>query len=139
MADPYGCTADPAFGLTSFGPSTPTQGSVSVYRCPLPSTNLRFLTAFMWEGREASLESQAVDAALIHFQAPTAPTPAQVDQVVAFKSCLYSARVISAEAGPLNVLGAQGRPEPLSAQEFFVGINDPLGAIQPAYRSIRMQ
>ena len=81
----------------------------------------------MWEGREASLESQAVDAALIHFQAPTAPTPAQVDQVVAFKSCLYSARVISAEAGPLNVLGAQGRPEPLSAQEFFVGINDPLG------------
>jgi cytochrome c peroxidase len=127
VQDPYNCTTNPEFGLTSFGPSVPTQGSVSVYRRPLPATNLRFLTAVMWDGREASLQSQAVDATLIHFQAATPPTQEQVDQIVAFESGLYSAQVDGTEVGPLNVRGAQGGSVALSGQTFYDGINDPLG------------
>jgi cytochrome c peroxidase len=81
----------------------------------------------MWDGREASLQSQAVDAALIHFQAAAPPTPAQVDQIVAFETGLYSAQYSSTEAGLLTDFGARGGPEALSQQPFFVGINDPLG------------
>jgi cytochrome c peroxidase len=38
--DPYGCT---------------TNTVLSMYRRPLPSTNLGFLTTIMWDGREPSL------------------------------------------------------------------------------------
>ena len=57
VADPYNCTTNPTTGLTS-----KTTGIVSVYRRPLPSTNLGFLSAIMWDGREPSLEMQSVDA-----------------------------------------------------------------------------
>ena len=127
VQDPYACTTNPEYGLTSFGPTVPTQGSVSVYRRPLPSTNLRFLTTVMWDGREASLQSQAVDATLIHFQAATPPSQEQVDQIVAFESGLYSAQLGGTEVGPLNERGAMGGPVALSKQTFYVGINDPLG------------
>jgi cytochrome c peroxidase len=127
VKDPYGCTTSPEFGLTSFGPDVPTQGSVSIYRRPLPTTNLRFLTAVMWDGREPSLGSQAVDAALIHFQAATAPTQEQVDQIVAFESGLYSAQVSGSDVGSLSDGGAQGGAITLAGQPFYVGINDPLG------------
>jgi cytochrome c peroxidase len=93
----------------------------------LPSTNLGFLTAVMWDGCEASLQSQAADAALIHFQAATAPTQQQVDQIVAFESELYSAQVSGNNVGPLTDDGAQGGPNALSGQKFYVGINDALG------------
>jgi cytochrome c peroxidase len=127
VQDPYACSTNPDFGLTSFGPSVPTQGSVSVYRRPLPATNLRFLTTVMWDGREASLQSQAKDAVLIHAQAASEPSDAQLEQIVAFESGLYSAQINGAEAGPLNERGAQGGPTTLSGQDFFPGINDPLG------------
>src|SRR6266849_1617228 len=57
--DPYNCNTNPATGLTS-----PTSGIVSVYRRPLPATNLGFLSAIMCDGREPSLASQAIDAPL---------------------------------------------------------------------------
>jgi len=59
VQDPYNCTTNPVTGLTS-----PTTGIVSMYRRPLPSTNLGFLTAIMWDGREPSLSNQAIDATL---------------------------------------------------------------------------
>ncbi len=62
--DPYDCTTQPATGLTG-----PASGILSVYRRPLPTTNLRFQTGVMWDGREPSLASQSVDATLIHAQA----------------------------------------------------------------------
>jgi cytochrome c peroxidase len=127
IKDPYGCNTGSAFGLSSFGPSTPTQGTVSVYRRPLPSTNLSFRTSLMWDGREPSLQSQVVDAALIHFQAETPPTPAQVDQIVTFETGLFSAQYSGAETGPLTELGARGGPRALAEQPFRIGVNDPLG------------
>ena len=67
--DPYDCTTSSSTGLTSA-----TTGIVSVYRRPLPSTNLGFLSTIMWDGREPDLASQAVDATLIHAQAASAPS-----------------------------------------------------------------
>src|SRR5262249_17717186 len=61
VVDPYNCTKNPATGLTS-----PTSGILSMYRRPLPSTNLGFLTAIMWDGREPNLAHQSNDATLGH-------------------------------------------------------------------------
>jgi|SRR5579884_265982 len=122
--DPYGCTTNPQTGLTS-----PTTGILSMYRRPLPSTNLGFLTTVMWDGREPSLTSQAVDATLGHAQADAAPTPEQQAQIVAFESGIFTAQAFDDGAGPLFADGVMGGPVGLSLQlsQFYVGINDPLG------------
>lgn len=117
--DPYGCNTDPDIGLKA--------GTVSVYRRPLPSTNLGFLSALMWDGRESSLTDQAIHATQIHAQASTDPTPTQVAQIVGFELGLYTAQFVDNEAGSLEDNGATGGPVALSRQPFFIGINDPLG------------
>ena len=127
IKDPYGCNTDPATGLTSYGPARPSQGVVSVYRRPLPSSNLPFLTAIMWDGRETSLQSQAVDAVIGHAQGMMLPSAAQVAQIVVFETGLYSAQVADFTAGYLNDAGAAGGPFALSRQPFYLGINDVLG------------
>ncbi len=142
VSDPYGCNTNPLTGLTS-----PTTGIVSVYRRPLPATNLGFLSTIMWDGREPSLFSQAVDATLIHAQAAATPSPAQQQQIVAFEGCtpadtpslcantprgsgVFTAQIIDNQAGYLAADGALGGPETLSRElaNFFIGINDPLGS-----------
>src|SRR6476620_6971990 len=50
VSDPYHCTTNPVTGLTS-----ETAGIVSIYRRPLPATNLGFLSTIMWDGREPTL------------------------------------------------------------------------------------
>lgn len=119
-SDPYNC-------------STPTD--ISVYRRPLPSTNLKFLSAVMWDGRETApgksiaddLTQQAIDATLGHAQAAAAPDPATAQAIRDFESALFTAQVFDNKAGILFADGATGGPVPLSQQEFFLGINDPLG------------
>jgi cytochrome c peroxidase len=124
VSDPYQCTTNPATGLTS-----PTSGVVSIYRRPLPSANLGFLSTIMWDGREPSLTSQAIDATLGHAQANAAPTPAQQAEIVAFESGVFTAQVFDNKAGTLHEDGALGGPVALSLQlgKFFIGVNDPLG------------
>jgi cytochrome c peroxidase len=123
--DPYNCNTNPTTGLTS-----PTTGIVSIYRRPLPSTNLGFLTTIMWDGREPSFQSQAVDATLTHAQGSTAPSPAQQQQIVNFESGIFTAQLFSNRARFLNDAGATGGPNLLAQllPGFFVGINDPLGS-----------
>jgi len=84
--DPYGCNTNPTTGLTGS-----SAGTVSVYRRPLPATNLGFLNTVMWDGREPSLFSQAKDATLGHAQAAVAPTAEQVQQIVTFEGCMQAA------------------------------------------------
>jgi cytochrome c peroxidase len=124
VSDPHHCNTDPATGLTS-----PTAGIVSIYRRPLPSTNLGFLSAFMWDGRELSLASQAADATLGHAQANAAPSDAQIAEIVAFESGVFTAQEIDQKAGSLHGAGATGGAVALSLQlsKFYIGVNDPLG------------
>jgi cytochrome c peroxidase len=107
----------------------------SLYRRPLPSTNLRFLSAVMWDGRESSsgttiledLTHQANDATLGHAQAAHDLTDEQAQQIVAFETGLFTAQVRDRLAGSLHSDGALGGPRELSRQSFFIGINDPVG------------
>ena len=127
VSDPYGCT-----NLSS------SPQVISVYRRPLPSANLRFLTAcqpgettcaplsIMWDGREPSLQSQSIDATLGHAQAQSGPTDAQVVQIVNFETGIFDAQESDNDAGNLHALLASGGPAALSQQDFFIGINDVL-------------
>lgn len=135
VRDPYGCAlkTDAATG----------QLVASVYRRPLPSTNIGNLSAVMWDGREtlsplndgrtfaanlrADLKHQALDATLGHAQAAVAPTDAQLNAIVDFELALATAQIADSRAGPLNVDGAVGGPVNLAQQEYYPGINDSLG------------
>jgi cytochrome c peroxidase len=128
IRDPYDC------------PETTTT-QPAMYRRPLPATNLPFLSAVMWDGRETvfgsvlgksinltqSLSNQATDATFGHAQATTAPTPQQLTQIVAFETALFTAQISDNAAGSLTVKGATGGPVNLSTQPFYIGINDSLG------------
>jgi hypothetical protein len=119
--DPYNCGA-------------PLTGA-SMYRRPLPSTNLLFLSAVMWDGRESSpattvlqdLAKQADDATMGHAQASFHLTPQQAQAIVAFETGLFTAQSHDNDAGWLRAGGAMGGPVALSQQPFFIGINDPVG------------
>ena len=119
--DPYGCGA-------------PLQ-RVSMYRRPLPSTNLRFLSAVMWDGRESSstttitqdLSQQANAATRGHAQSARDLTPQERQQIVAFETGLFTAQGLDHGAGTLSAQGAGGGPLRLSQEPFFIGINDPVG------------
>lgn len=122
IQDPYAC------------PET-TATQPAMYRRPLPTTNLPFLSTVMWDGRESfagntmtqNLTSQAADATTIHAQAMTAPTVDQLAQIVSFETTLFSAQNYDVSAGSLSAAGAKGGPNTLTTQQFFIGINDPLG------------
>ncbi|HYK25171.1 MAG TPA: hypothetical protein VEV18_02860 [Steroidobacteraceae bacterium] len=136
VSDPYNCALriDPKTGVLT----------ASVYRRPLPSTNLEFLSTVMFDGREtvapltseasdaanlrADLSHQAIDATTGHAQASAPPTPAQVDAIVDFELGLYTAQVSDNGAGALDADGATGGPQNLSTQVYYPGINDALGA-----------
>ncbi len=127
--DPYGCAL------------LGTQ--VSMYRRPLQTTNLGFLSAVMDDGRETvqpltsastflanlqtDLAHQALDATLGHAQADTAPAPATLNAIVSFELALFSAQAKDSAAGVLYAQGADGGPENLAGQTYYPGINDPLG------------
>src|SRR5690348_6699013 len=95
VVNPYGCT---------------DSTTVSVYRRPLPSTNLRFLTTVMWDGRESfagntleqNLRHQASDATTGHAQGAELPDAVQA-QIVAFEMSLTTAQIV----GPSGKLDGQ--------------------------------
>lgn len=139
VRDPYGCaiTADPTDG----------QPIVSVYRRPLPTTNLGFLSTIMFDGRETKqplnvlatfptyladdLTQQAIDAITIHAQAAQAPSAAQLTDILQFELGLYTAQSYDNDAGRLHADGAYGGPGYVAkvlSIAYYPGINDSLGA-----------
>jgi hypothetical protein len=133
--DPYGCAV-------TIDPKT-ARRIVSIYRRPLPSTSLDFLSAVMWDGREtllplndentfqanlfSDLKHQALDAVMGHSQASDPPSDDQLSEIVNFELGLFSAQVSDDRAGPLFDGGGQGGPLHLRAQPYYPGINDSLG------------
>jgi cytochrome c peroxidase len=124
---------------------------LSLFRRPPPSTNLRFLTTVMWDGRESfapngtspilatatpaqnedalinDLMDQANSATTTHAQgAPL--SNALREAIAAFELNLATAQRIDRYAGLLDANGALGGPENLAQQPFYVTINDVLGA-----------
>ena len=99
--DPYDCGAP----LTQ----------ASMYRRPLPTTNLAFLSTVMWDGREtvkgqairSDLLTQASDATTGHAQG-AAPSPVQLQQIVDFELGLFTAQTHDNGAGSLEPMRAGG-------------------------------
>ncbi|MGZ9030803.1 MAG: cytochrome C, partial [Burkholderiaceae bacterium] len=121
---------------------------LSLFRRPLPTTNLGFLSAVMWDGRETisdpessdcllettdcfaplhfTLTNQSNNATTGHAEAPLPLDDAQRAAIVAFQMKLFTAQVIDREAGRLSTQGARGGPVALTRQTYYFGINDTL-------------
>jgi hypothetical protein len=115
VRDPAGCNTSPVYGLNSENPT------VSVYRRPRMSANLRYMTTpfslsgrfngktglplaidpatgqrvglpIMADARATNLRDQAHDALSGHMQLIDSMTDEQVNQIVAFESQVYAAQ-----------------------------------------------
>ncbi|PYY15112.1 MAG: hypothetical protein DMG61_07935 [Acidobacteria bacterium] len=127
---------------------------ISMYRRPLPTTNLLFLSAVMFDGRESSaatgtnkivynnypssllsdLAHQSLDATVGHAQGDgTRPTLEEQQQIVDFETNLFTAQFFDFRTGLLNSDGAQGGPKPISTQPFFISINSSVHCLLPAF------
>jgi len=133
--------ADDPYGFAS-------AAELSLFRRPLASTNLRFLSTVMWDGREtlkdsassnclfgtltcfAPLRFDLVDqsnvATVTHAQGMVPLTPEQRAAIVDFELGLFTAQQQDDSAGRLAVSGANGGPTFLSAVVSYFGINDTL-------------
>jgi hypothetical protein len=134
--DPYGTaiTTDPTTG----------RPSISVYRRPLPSSSLGYLSSVMWDDRESltaltsaatlstalstDLTAQLLTAVSTHAQGTATPTAAEISSILALEQGLYTAQITDTAAGPLNAAGATGGPTALAAVTYYPGINDAFGA-----------
>ncbi len=124
---------------------------LSLFRRPLPATNLRFLTTVMWDGREsflplgtlpilasntpaqnaaalfADLTHQANDATIGHAQGFALSDDVAM-AIVNFELNLATAQQEVHGAGSLEAAQAGGGPVNLAKQIFYVTINDVLDA-----------
>jgi cytochrome c peroxidase len=133
--DPYGCavTANATTGQLLY----------SVYRRPLPTASLTFLSNVMWDTRETisplntaatfstnlntDLNAQAANAIATHEQGSAAPTAAQLAQLAVFEQDLFAAEATDSQAGSLSANGATGGAAAVAAQAYYPGINDAFG------------
>jgi hypothetical protein len=117
---------------------------LSLFRRPLPATNLNLLSTLMWDGRETfkdpagscifgttncyasmhfDLADQSNAATTGHAQGSPL-TPDQREAIVAFETTLSTAQIFDDDAGDLDARGALGGAKLLSGQPFYFGIND---------------
>ena len=123
-----------------------TARELSLFRRPLPSTNLRFLSTVMWDARETFKDAASTDCILgtsscfasIHFdladqsngatlghaQGAQLLTDAQREAIVSFETSLFTAQIFDNDAKRLTAHNANGGPEKLTQQPFYFGIND---------------
>lgn len=102
VRDPTGCNTSKIYGLLSPNPS------ISVFRRPRVAANFKYALsqnpafALMSDGREPSLRSQAITAALAHEQAKAAPTNEQLDRIAAFEMQIFASQSAHIRAGLLD-------------------------------------
>jgi hypothetical protein len=121
---------------------------LSLYRRPLPSTNLKFLSTVMWDARETfkdpnslicildttncfapldvNLAHQSNSAVRGHAEAVQDLTEDEQQAIVKFEMTLFTAQVYDNAAKNLTYAGAKGGPLKLAMQDFYFGINDVL-------------
>jgi hypothetical protein len=96
-------SADDPYGFAS-------SSELSLFRRPLPSTNLKFLSTVMWDGRETfagktiefDLLDQANGATLGHAQAAQALSPDVAQAIVDFEMALFTAQSFDDDAKRLT-------------------------------------
>ncbi|MFZ6768438.1 cytochrome C [Undibacterium sp. Di26W] len=121
---------------------------LSLFRRPMPTTNLKFLSTVMWDARETFAEArsnlcirnsrplqcfattdfdllhQSNSAVTGHAQAAQGLTAAEQRSIVDFEKTLFTAQITSLAAGNLTDAGAKGGPLELAKNNFYFGIND---------------
>jgi hypothetical protein len=136
-------TADDPYGYAG------RKNGLSLFRRPLPTTNLKFLSTVMWDGRETfrdpsssdclkapldtsvcfaslafDLADQANAATVGHAQASQPLTDAQRLSIVNFELQLFTAQTFDNNASDLTGAGAGGGATAINAMAFHFGIND---------------
>ncbi len=127
---------------------------ISIYRRPLPTTNLRFLSTVMFDGRESSpatgttkilysnypdslvndSKHQSVDATINHAEGDgSRPTAAERQAIVDFEMALFTAQSVGNGTGRLDTQGATGGPKALVTQPFFISINSSVHPLVSAF------
>ena len=128
LADPTGCNLDAVYGLKSASPMIsvfrrprPVANIKFLTELPHgvppheaffyndkrllpkdPETGQFVSNQLMSDGRQLSLKSQAVDAAINHMQAAGKPTQDQLARIVAFEQQVYSAQSFDRTGGALT-------------------------------------
>lgn len=119
---------------------------LSLFRRPLPSANLRFVTSVMWDGRETAIDpasplcvsftatcyasthdsllKQALTASKTHQQMANGFSAAELEQIVRFESSLFSAQKTGRLTGDLASDGANGGTNALAQADFWFGMNN---------------
>lgn len=140
VQNPYGCNES---------------DTISMYRRPLPATNLRFLSAVMIDGRESTpltgtqkivfanspgsllsdLAHQAMDATNGHAQASPRVdlSDPRLPPIVDLEMGLTTAQAIGKGVGRLDAQGANGGPGALATQPFFISINSSVDPLVPQF------
>ena len=144
-ADYYLAAVDDPYGYAG-------AAELSLFRRPLPTTNMKFLSTIMWDGRETfggtdhcnaaaeggkcfaaigfDLTDQSNAATLGHAQGAHALTDVQRASIVAFEMSLTTAQVRDDEVGRLDRAGGRGGIAGILAQPTYYGMNDNLGDYQ---------
>jgi cytochrome c peroxidase len=151
VLDPYaGTGANPPVNQTIPATASPI---LSFYRRPLLSANTRFISAVMWDGREATVSpvppnanqgdgvqafeanapvrvnmlTQSNNATRGHAEGARDLNATERASIVDFQMNLVVAQERDNVAGALNASGAIGGPQALRTQTTFFGINDSHG------------
>ena len=127
---------------------------ISMYRRPLPTTNLRYLSAVMFDGRESApatgtakilysnypvsleqdLAHQSLSATVVHAQGDgTRPSAAEQQAIVTFEMALSTAQAYGYGTGLLNGFHAKGGTAALLNQPFFISMNSSVHFLLPLF------
>lgn len=132
VRDPTGCNTDPVYGLKSQNPMIsvfrrprPVANMKFLTELPHgvppheaffyndktllpkdPETGKFVSLQLLADGRQPTLKTQAVDAAVNHLQSPTKPTQAQLARIVAFENQIFAAQSHDRVGGDLTGPGA---------------------------------
>ncbi|NJD08056.1 MAG: hypothetical protein FIA97_16410 [Methylococcaceae bacterium] len=105
---------------------------LSLFRRPLPATNLKFASTVMWDAREsdptgtisANLAHQANSATTGHAQGE-ALNDIQRRHIVDFETALFTTQIYDRGAKALSRAKSKAGPRGLARQDFAPGINAP--------------
>ncbi|HEX4230974.1 MAG TPA: hypothetical protein VHZ07_20020 [Bryobacteraceae bacterium] len=128
VRDPTGCNTNKVYGLLSPHPS------ISVFRRPRIVANFKYVLSrgsdfeLMSDGREPSLRSQAITAALTHEQAKAAPAKEQLDRIVDFEMQIFAAQSSHIRGGLLDENNVLLGPENLAYRKASLLSGGPASA-----------
>ncbi len=110
---------------------------LSLFRRPLPTTNLRFTAVVNWDGRNTpaadltnirlGLENQSNGATVGHAKAAAPIDQATRAAIVDFELSLTTAQVLHDRTGWLPSGGSTAGPRPLLTHAYAIGANSPTG------------